>query len=47
MTLKYSTLQDIIFSSSYLLQWKPLNVINLGQNQTDNINRMITIGDLV
>ncbi len=29
-----------------LLQWKPLNVITLGQNQTDNINRMITIGKL-
>jgi hypothetical protein len=29
-----------------ILQWKPLNVITLGQAQTDNINRMITISDL-
>ncbi len=26
-----------------LLQWKPLNVITLGQTKSDNINRMITI----
>jgi hypothetical protein len=26
-----------------LVQWKPLNVITLGQIETDNINRMITI----
>ena len=25
------------------IQWKPLNVITLGQRQTDNINQMITI----
>ncbi len=26
-----------------VLQWKLLNVITLGQTQTDNINQMITI----
>jgi hypothetical protein len=25
------------------IQWKPLNVITLGQRETDNINRMISI----
>jgi hypothetical protein len=25
------------------VQWKPLNVITLGQTKSDNINRMITI----
>jgi hypothetical protein len=25
------------------VQWKPLNVITVGQIETDNINRMITI----
>jgi hypothetical protein len=25
------------------LQWKPLNVITLGQNDTENVNRMITL----
>jgi hypothetical protein len=29
-----------------LIQWKPLNVITLGQRETDNINRMITISEL-
>jgi hypothetical protein len=28
-----------------VLQWKPLNVITLGQMESDNINRMITITD--
>jgi hypothetical protein len=27
------------------MQWKPLNVITLGQRESDNINRMITISD--
>jgi hypothetical protein len=27
------------------IQWKPLNVITLGQTQSDNINRMITLTD--
>jgi hypothetical protein len=31
--------------SNLLLQWKPLNVITLGQIKTDNINRMITISE--
>ncbi len=26
-----------------IVQWKPLNVITLGQSETDNINQMITI----
>ena len=34
-------------SQIMLLQWKPLNVITLGQTQTDNINRMITISELL
>jgi hypothetical protein len=28
------------------IQWKPLNVITLGQVKTDNINRLITISKL-
>jgi len=28
-----------------VLQWKPLNVITLGQGESDNIIRMITISD--
>ncbi len=28
-----------------LLQWKPLNVITLGQRESDNIIRMITISE--
>ncbi len=33
------------FGNTYavLLQWKPLNVITLGQRETDNINRMLTL----
>ncbi len=27
------------------LQWKPLNVISLGQTKSDNINRMISVTD--
>jgi hypothetical protein len=27
------------------VQWKPLNVITLGQRESENINRMITISD--
>jgi len=30
----------------FKIQWKPLNVITLGQRETDNINRMITISEL-
>ncbi len=30
-----------------IVQWKPLNVITLGQTQTDNINGMITISKLL
>ncbi len=26
-----------------IVQWKPLNVITLGQRESDNINQMITI----
>jgi hypothetical protein len=32
-----------MIKETYLLQWKPLNVIALVQTQSDNINRMITI----
>jgi hypothetical protein len=28
------------------VQWKPLNLITLGQRESDDINRMITISDL-
>ncbi len=30
-------------SEIFLLQYKPLNVITLGQTKSDNINRMITL----
>ncbi len=30
-----------------ILQWKPLNVIALVRSQSDNINRMITIAEVV
>jgi hypothetical protein len=30
-----------------LVQWQPLNVITLGRNLSDNVNRMITISDLL
>ena len=30
---------------SLLIQWKPLNVITLGQRESDNIIRMITISE--
>ncbi len=33
------------FLMRYLIQWKPLNVITLGQRQTDKINRMITLSE--
>jgi hypothetical protein len=26
-----------------MIQWKPLNVITLGQSETDNINQIVTI----
>ena len=41
--LKYPKLRVGYF---YLIQWKPFNVITLGQRETDNINRMITISKL-
>ncbi len=28
-----------------IIQWKPLNVITLGQTETDNINRLIILTD--
>jgi hypothetical protein len=31
------------YNNQLIIQRKPLNVINLGQTETDNINRMITI----
>ncbi len=31
--------------SRKLTQWKPLDVITLGQRESDNINQMITISD--
>jgi hypothetical protein len=34
-------------SSVLVLHWKPLNAIALGQKETDNINRMITISELI
>ncbi len=33
------------FAQKIEIQWKPLNVITLGQIETDNINRMITIAE--
>ena len=37
----------LISQSFYLMivQWKPLNVITLGQRESDNIIRMITISE--
>ena len=32
-------------AASTVVQWKPLNVITLGQNKSDNINWMITLTD--
>jgi hypothetical protein len=32
-----------ILRFNLVVQWKPLNVISLGQRETDNINRMILI----
>jgi hypothetical protein len=29
--------------AAYKIQWKPLNVITLGQTESDNINRLITL----
>jgi hypothetical protein len=33
----------LILDIGNTIQWKPLNVITLGQTKSDNINRMITI----
>ena len=41
MNRYYSTLLIQCYYLSSLLQCKPLNVITLGQRQSDNINRMI------
>jgi hypothetical protein len=30
-----------------MLQWKPLNVITLGESESDNISQMIIISDLL
>jgi hypothetical protein len=42
----HASFQDFISKKSIKVQWKPLNVIALGQSQSDNINRMITIAEL-
>jgi hypothetical protein len=34
-----------IFDGFFRVKQKPLNVITLGQRESDNINRMITISD--
>jgi hypothetical protein len=34
-----------LMSPILIVQWKPLNVITLGQSETDNINQMITISE--
>ena len=36
-----------MFTTQILIQWKPLNVITVGQIETDNINRMITITEFI
>jgi hypothetical protein len=41
--VKKKVLRTVLF---IFVQWKPLNVITLGQRETDNINRMITISEL-
>jgi hypothetical protein len=49
--LKYSDFEEglfmlgssVFFKIIILLIWKPLNVITLGQIETNNINQMITI----
>ncbi len=30
-----------------IIQWKPLNVITVGQTESDNTNRMLTKSDLL
>ena len=35
------------YSQRNVIQWKTLNVINLGQTEIDNINRTIIISDLL
>ena len=44
---KYKKIQENTSRCNYELniQWKPLNVITLGQTETDNINRLITLTD--
>ncbi len=36
-------LTGVILTDVILIQWKPLNVITLGQRESDNINRLITL----
>ena len=35
--------KSFILLKIYILQWKPLSLITLGQNESDNINRLITL----
>jgi hypothetical protein len=43
--MKYK-LYDKLTKSIKMIQWKPLNMIALGQMETDNVNQMITSGSL-
>jgi hypothetical protein len=45
-TIKYRKKFKFKFNNPFvalIIQWKPLNVITLGQIETDNINQMIKI----
>jgi hypothetical protein len=42
MLLK-GTIVDIPVPNNSLIEWKPLNVITLGQRESDNINRLKTL----
>ncbi len=48
LLLKTQQLHSVFYASCPIkvVQWKPLNVITLGQTETVSINQMITIGDL-
>jgi hypothetical protein len=46
--IKYTVIKNSQMLKSLMhtdIQWKPLNVITLGQTKSDNINQMITITD--
>ncbi len=40
---RFKLLDSPHFYQDLKMQWKPLNVITLGQNESDNINQLITL----